>query len=218
MSKCDPRNSIDRWFWDFATRLMDRIRRGDWPEQEAEYWGTLKRSFVLRGVNEAVADDASVLLAEEPPKGLDGVLPGILGHCRAIWKSNEISHKAELTGGDSDRMRAEMESKDCDRCAGSGLTEIFRLKSAVQGRNNAVTVYCTCRMGQLLCRVQMTANQDSRDFARRITNLADHPELQGDEYRHDPFAHTHEPFDPRAYQSRRKLEAVGAIPAASEVA
>jgi hypothetical protein len=78
----DPRSD---WFLGWAGRLQLRVPRADWPDiDDLVFWDVYRAAFGRHGIHEPLADAASLLLAEAPPKYLDQQLGAILGHARAI--------------------------------------------------------------------------------------------------------------------------------------
>lgn len=176
---------VEEWFPTFAVRLIERIPRPDWPVSGSEYWDTLKESFVRHGVQEAEADQATSLLAEEPPKYVSQFIHEILAKVRALWASNQVTPEAP-----NEREAAARLSADCDDCGGGvGLTVRFRKASRggvdSQGRPlpDRVVFYCRCALGRWVERNHRTRSPEIR---QRIHDLQDHPGLWGHEYRHAP--------------------------------
>src|SRR3954469_23214798 len=101
---------VDDWFWTFIDRYTQRNPRADWPDQDSEFWVGWKLSFIRHGVIRDIADDASFMVAEQPPAFPGEHLEALLVAIRKIWASSEV-----LVQPDS-REAAERQSKDCIDC------------------------------------------------------------------------------------------------------
>lgn len=169
------------WFWEWAGRHKKRFPRGDWPPFEDVFWAELLRLFVARGVAEEVAEEASQILFESPPKFPDAHPGALLARAREIWKARPPEFAAA-----NDRDAAHHASRECDDCRGEGVTLRYRRRSrGTPGRDGrpvqpTVTCYCTCPMGRW---VEKAHRERSPDVRKRHHDLADFPWLRGHEYR-----------------------------------
>jgi hypothetical protein len=144
--------------------------------------------LISRGVNEMVADAASVGLMENPPQFLDGHIKAFMKVVKEVWQRSEVPVDAP-----SEREAAERLSKHCDDCRGVGITTRFRRHSRGvtdangKPRSDAVQFYCRCAMGRW---VEQSHRLNAKDIRRRFYDLEDHAWLWGDEYRYPADAPT----------------------------
>jgi hypothetical protein len=175
-------SEIETWFWDFLERHLERIPRGDWPPIGSEFWETHLRAFEKHGVSDAVAEDASKILAESPPPYIDRHLETFLRAVRSVWAASEVASTAP-----AEREAAERFSRTCDDCGGkTGIAVRYRRKSLGQVDSKgrpvipAVQFYCRCSMGRWL---QKHHQQHAPEIHALFLDLQKYPDLWGYEYR-----------------------------------
>lgn len=176
---------VDQWFVGWLDRHMDRHPRSDWPrrDEKPDFFRAWLGNFILHGITEEIADEASVRLVADPPKFLADHVPALIETARAIWR--ERAERGEGHAPDS-REAAQRTSKDCDDCGGQGLTIRWRKLSlgtvGADGkpRSPSITLYCRCPMGRWL---ERSHREHAPDIRRRIYDLEEHPWLWGWEYR-----------------------------------
>lgn len=170
---------VSDWFRGFAERHTERHPRADWPalDEAPEFYAAWQGNFVLAGVEQDVADEASVRLVGEPPSYLGEHVPALLKVCRLIYRE-----RAESGQGDAadSRESAERASKDCDDCGGLGLTLRYRRKSADHKAGPKITLYCRCPMGRW---AEHNHRMKAPEVRKRIYDLMDHSFLWGYDYR-----------------------------------
>jgi hypothetical protein len=208
---------VDSWFFGFVRKLVASVPRPDWEEPTSPYWQGFKAHLVKAGVTERVADEATLLLQEEPPAYPDRVIPDFLAKCRVVFKLDQAEARARgVADAVTDQDVAKQLSENCDRCGGCGITVLYRQKSAKPGENPEVPFACLCPMGQFLGLKYRGGDEDARRFGRRLPNLADHPDLHGDEYRERRYfapEPAEAPADPLVgYRGRKKLADPGPVP------
>jgi hypothetical protein len=175
---------VESWFMDWLGRHVIRHPRGDWPradEGRLFYAGWLKL-FIVHGVTEAAADEASEGLMADPPRFHGDHPRATLDAARAVLK-REASH-GRGPAVDS-REAALAASRECEDCHGQGLTVRYRQRSAdPTGRVRAgLACYCRCPMGRW---VEKQHREKVPETRKRIYDLADNLWLEGEEYRRAP--------------------------------
>jgi hypothetical protein len=176
--------TVETWFWHWLERHWDRHPRGDWPRADdspAFYAGWLKL-FIVHGVTEAAADEASEGLMADPPRFHGDHPRATLDAARAVLK-REASH-GRGPAVDS-REAALAASRECEDCHGQGLTVRYRQRSAdPTGRVRAGLVcYCRCPMGRW---VEKQHREKVPETRKRIYDLADNLWLEAEEYQRAP--------------------------------
>jgi hypothetical protein len=163
---------VEEWFGEWLERHARRHPRDDWPPPGDDLYRGWIGNFVLHGVVEDVAEEASVRLMAAPPRWLGEHVQATLDAARAIFRE-----RAERQAGHdpSSRESALLASRDCPDCGGGGLAVRWRHRSAGPGVLPAIVLYCTCPHGRWL---ERTHREHAPDVRRRLHDLADHPWLQ----------------------------------------
>lgn len=148
---------VDAWFDLFSARLMDRIRRTDWPLPGSEYWAALRRRAIHHGLRESEADAATDLLTDSPPCHLDRVWPSLLAAVQTIRASQQLQSSDAM----GSFVAARAASLDCPYCSGEGRVSTWKRES----RSQPAAALCLCPAGRYLGSTLDT------DLARRSLRL-----------------------------------------------
>lgn len=179
---------VENWFGDWFDRHAQRHPRADWPrvDQKPEFYRGWIGNFVLHGVAEDVADEASVRLMADPPAHLGDHPKATLDLAKAIYRERTAAGKASTPGS---REEADRASRECEDCGGHGLTVRWRKYSAGtidehgKVRQPQINLYCRCSLGRWL---MANHRETAPEILRRIHDLQAHPWLWGPEYREPP--------------------------------
>lgn len=165
---------VSEWFSGFVDRHVKRHPRADWPSpaDAPEFFAGWQGNFVLHGVTEDVADEASTQLMADPPRFLGEHVPALLNEARKLFRERAESGQGQATDS---REAAILASRDCPDCGGHGLTTRFRHKSASDGKGPSIKLYCLCPSGRWL---ENNHARHAPDVRRRMYDLAEHPWLQ----------------------------------------
>jgi hypothetical protein len=148
---------VNDWFEEWATVLMQRVRREDWPDFESEagreFWnGTILKMFVRHGVRGDAADRASSILGENPPRYLGEVAPMLLAAIKEAWAEDGPAVDTKTA-----RLKAMEDSKGCAWCEGGGLAQLartdgcewdLRTMAGAQYSSRFAVFVCDCAYGR----------------------------------------------------------------------
>src|SRR5262245_43604454 len=169
---------VHDWFDGWVETLIQTFPRKDWPAPGQPFWEAMSAAFVRAGVTHEVATKAAQQLLESGAfHHRDQFIPAVLAQAKAIFHA-----RAPAETPDS-RDAALAAAKDCTDCGGeSGQT--YRYWSVSQGKHitHGILFYCRCAMGRW---VERQHRDKAPDMRRKSYDLADYPELWGEEYR-DP--------------------------------
>ena len=116
------------WFPRWRARVVDLLRRYDWPDLESEWWSELHRLVAETQCTEDVATAAISILYRNHPAYLDQI-PGAM-----------VSVIESLDNGKKrTREEAERVSRGCPECGGDGCTVRY-----VRSRRGIVPTACIC--------------------------------------------------------------------------
>lgn len=155
---------IDFWFPEFIERLAQRIPGYSWPPMDEEYWRVVAQALVISGADEAVADEASMRVAQNPPTYLGDFLAELKKQIGIIFRERERAGKGAAPDS---RVAAEEESRGCVDCHGEGLTSRYRHNP--EAKPATLTCYCICQMGRWM---EKNHREKSPEIHRRILDLA----------------------------------------------
>src|SRR4051812_43994199 len=139
---------VKDWLNLFMGRHAQRHVIQDWPDPRSEEWDDLFRCWLMplakRNVSEAEANDASMTLAENPPRFGKDHLPALIG---------QIETTRALAAASGSKGFAEVSSKGCPYCRGEGLVVVFSALPGDRSRDDrripdSVAAYCVCPKGR----------------------------------------------------------------------
>jgi hypothetical protein len=136
-----PMAKVESWFPRFSQSLVRRLPRADWPAPTCEFWDEVRSFLVHKGATEEVAREAMSILAEDPPKFLDNVIPSFRGAIEAVWKRAEA---ADAPAGGT-FAEAQAASRHCPDCSGMGQVVVFH-RSVLR----SIAAHCECAAGRWL--------------------------------------------------------------------
>lgn len=165
------------WFPDFASALVERSGRSDFPDPGSEYWADWQREFAREGVHWPEADAASSRVCNLPNLFINDYRPMVMAEIKKVQR--ESASPSGLTGSLDE---AKFASKDCPDCGGSGHAIRYvhadilgRMKTA-QGNDVPVgasfALPCSCPLGHHVSRGYAV---DGKRPARRVD---EHPSLR----------------------------------------
>lgn len=160
------------WFRSWLIRHIQRVPRPDWPDPDSAYWETWERSLADERIAEEEADEASRVVARNPPPYLAEQLQGYLATAKIVQT------RMRLIGADLPVERAECEAESrrigCE-CLGMGFVSRRTRWRTSMGNDvfSWVALYCVCVTGRWVRRAHVNA----RDGQPLTADLADHPAL-----------------------------------------
>jgi hypothetical protein len=165
-----------------APLLMARMPRADWPvadsESGMEFWRTLGKNLIARGVTQEEADLASQAMAGDPPDYLSDVPKRLMAEVELVWQRKRADELGRSGDPIQDRKGAESASRNCPDCGGNGFATRYSWEPSTNSEDkprpadHGYSFFCTCAMGRFLCR---NADQDTH---RKVGDLAEHADLQ----------------------------------------
>lgn len=210
--------TVAHWFYVWLDRHFDRFPRGDWPgaDEKPEFYRGWLGNFVMRGVTEDVADEASERLMGEPPEFVGQHIPALLAMAAIIFRERAEANRDHPADS---REAALLASRDCDDCLGMGLTLRYRRLSRGEcdargmPKPDHITCYCLCPMGRWVEKSHREGDEASRDIRKRIYDLREHPWLHGHEYRRPVVDPLPEPVVPKPVSGRKdRMPGIAAAP------
>lgn len=124
------------WFARWRGRLIDRLRRLDWPEGDNVWWSDLERLVADTGCDETAATAAITSLFRDPPPYLDQYPGAIVAAIEALDDGKKRT-----------RAEAEFASKGCPECGGDGCTVRF-IPTRRHGIRRVAMICHRCAAGQ----------------------------------------------------------------------
>jgi hypothetical protein len=164
---------VSDWFTDFAIQLIERSGRGDFPELGTEFWCDFEKSLVRIGATFAQADAASSSVCDLPdvfPSQYRGL---VVQAVQAIQAREAVAARGVPAGS---RQEAEIASRECPECLGSGWSTRF-IHAEVVGRMRAaggndlpagcsVASACgSCQLGRFQAAANSTPERPCRTWA-----------------------------------------------------
>ena len=156
------------WFKAFVAEHQSRFPRSDWPAEKEErlaFFRPWKNALAKSRATGDMAEQASLRLAENPPRFLSDHLPALLKHIGDIRRE-----RSGESGEYEDRAAAEAASANC-MCGGGGLVS----RQIRHGEGwMSVACYCPeCAAGRWMKR----AHDRSKDLRGRFVDPRERPEL-----------------------------------------
>ena len=167
---------VAEWVVDFAQDLPSLMPRTDWPLPGDIYWEPWRAQFVKHGVTSRVAAEAAMELAATPPEYLTQMLPTMMVHVRAIWRSAAVAPESTLNS-------AAHASRDCQLCSGNGLAVRWRHRPLAAGQAASEAFHCVCPLGRA---IKANHRETAKDVAARILDLDDYVQLQAERFGYPP--------------------------------
>lgn len=148
-------------------------------------------------------------VATDAPMFLGDFLPALKTHIGNIFRER---HKAGTANPGDSREAAAEASRDCEDCAGNGITSRYR--HAPDANPKTVSCFCLCALGRWM---EKTTREKSPDVYRRIIDLARYPFLQlarvswtndgsrDNKFRYPPEAWDAEAERPKVFPTMREI-------------
>lgn len=173
-------DEIPLWFEHHTTVCP----RHDWPT-DAAFWATWRGRIARLKCDLQTACEASTKVAEAPPRFASDHLAAVCDAVTAIYRERDARRGS--TDGLAERARRGEElspgevgdlarlCRSCPSCGGLGLL----VRSEPGEPLKRFTLHCTCAKGRW---VRARCVKTAPDVVRRVRDLAEHPECDGEEY------------------------------------
>jgi len=183
---------VAEWFEEFYKTHVRRTGRNDFPQFSLTdpYVESWRHAFVLHGVKQEDAEEASKLVAANPPPTLALQLQSVIEEVKTIQRARLESETQEISAS---RAHAADASWDCPECDGDGFAiRDYVIPDRYGSRRFRGSLFCRCAMGRYIESVYRNEHPD--DWAKR-DDLQAHPDLWNFEWDHRTWSNN--PLPPR---------------------